>query len=117
MAILNSQLAKKQRISEEQRESLYKLYEYMDELLKQASEDKNLEKTGKSYSDRMATLEFSLQKNWNFPEDKLKHTWWNRFKGCTCPVMDNDERFGFEKIITCDCPFHKHLCKESKVKQ
>ena len=54
----------------------------------------------------MENLEFELQKNWNFPQDKLFHTWWNKFSGCTCPKMDNAERFGFEKIIVTDCPFH-----------
>lgn len=112
MTILNENLAKKQNISEEQREELLRLYEYMNELFNQAKEDKNLDSNGISYSKKMSILEFKLQENWNFPQNALKHTWWNRFKGCTCPVMDNNERFGFEKIITCDCPFHGNLCKD-----
>ena len=106
MVVLNKALAEKQKITQEQRDNLANLYDYMGELLTQASEDKDIQKNGKSYAKRMETLEFELQKNWNFPQDKLFHTWWNKFSKCTCPKMDNDERFGFEKIIVTTCPFH-----------
>ena len=111
MAALNERLAKEQNISDKQRKKLAKLYNRMSELLYKASKEKYIELEGKSYSDKMKKLEFKLQKNWNFPQDELKHTWWNRFKGCTCPIIDNIERFGYEKIINCDCPLHRHLCK------
>lgn len=112
MAILNEDLARKQKITQEQRDYLYKLYDYMDVLLQQAYHDENIEETGKDYADRMTVLENKLQTNWNFPIDKLKHTHWNKFSECSCPFYDNQERFGFEKIINCECPFHKHLCVE-----
>ena len=54
----------------------------------------------------MRELEYKLQENWNFDKDPLKHTWWNRFEKCTCPKIDNAERFGYEKIISSNCPFH-----------
>lgn len=114
MVQLNEALAEEQKITQEQRDELQNLYSYMSELLKQANEDKDIKngdkEVGKSYSERMTNLELELQKNWNFPQDILKHTWWNRFRNCSCPDWDNRERFGQEKIITCDCVFHGHLC-------
>jgi hypothetical protein len=107
MAQLNEGLAKKQKITQEQRDNLDNLYDYMDELIEQANSEKKMTpEKGKFYAERMKTLEFALQENWNFEKSELHHTWWNRFSGCLCPKMDNNERFGVEKIIRQDCPFH-----------
>ena len=107
MAIkINEALAKKQKITDKQRVNLQFLYKDLKELLETAGNDKNLDKNGKHYADIMLELEYALQDNWNFDRDPLKHTWWNRFKGCTCPIMDNDERFGFPKYVSENCPYH-----------
>ena len=106
MSILNEALAKKQKITEKQRKNLLMLYKDLKELFDEANNDENLDKNGPAYSDMLRELEFSLQDNWNFDRDELKHTWWNRFNKCTCPKMDNAERFGFPKYISGDCPFH-----------
>jgi len=112
MAILNEGLAAKQNITQAQRDELGNLYNYMDELVKQANAEKKMTpEKGKDYAERMKTLEFSLQKNWNFEQSALHHTWWNQFDACICPDWDNRDRFGVEKIITCDCPMHGHLCR------
>jgi len=112
MTKLNEVLVVKQNITQTQRNELESLYTQLSKLLKEANSENNITKEiGKDYTDRMRTLEFSLQRNWNFPKDPLYHTWWNKFNDCTCPSYDNLERFGFEKIINCSCPFHSHLCK------
>jgi predicted chitinase len=102
----NEELAKKQKITDEQRENLNKLYKEIDNLLREEMIDEQIEKTGKYYSQKMRELEFELQENWNFPKDPLFHTWWNVFSQCRCPKIDNTERFGFDKIIRMDCPIH-----------
>ena len=106
MAFLNEALAERQKITQEQGDNLEKLYKEMDKLFCDERAEKNILKTGKSYAEKMRDLEFHLQENWNFDKDPLKHTWWNKFYHCTCPKLDNQERFGFEKIINCDCPIH-----------
>ena len=107
MTILNEALAERQKITKEQRDNLSGLYSYMSELLEQASDEGEIsKKKGKQYAKKMKDLEFSLQENWNFPQDPLCHTWWNKFAQCQCPTMDNNERFGYEKIIAVTCPYH-----------
>lgn len=112
MAQLNERLATQQKITQEQRDNLNKLYEEMDNLFREEKLEEKIEETGKYYCDKLKALEFKLQENWNFSQDELCHTWWNKFSNCICPTMDNNERFGRPKIITCDCPIHKHICKE-----
>jgi hypothetical protein len=109
---LNENLAKQQKITEKQREKLSLLYEEIYKVFDEAKNDTNLEENGSKYRTKIKELEFQLQENWNFEKDELKHTWWNRVPGCTCPTMDNNERFGIEKIINCSCPIHNELCKE-----
>ncbi len=109
---LNELLATKQKITDKQRDNLEVIYNDMTDLLALANADENLDKNGPKYATTMKDIEFKLQENWNFPKDPLCHTWWNRFNGCLCPKMDNTERFGVEKIITCDCPFHNSACKK-----
>ena len=106
ITVLNEALALKQKITEKQRDNLFALYKELDELFEEAGNDLNLDKNGREYVEILRELEFSLQENWNFDKDELKHTWWNKLPGCTCPKMDNAERFGFPKIITGGCPYH-----------
>jgi len=106
MAILNETLAKKQKITEEQRKNLDRLYKELERLFNEEKTDKNIKETGKYYAKKMKDLEFKLQENWNFDKDPLYHTWTFKFQNCSCPVMDNNERFGREKIINCSCPLH-----------
>jgi hypothetical protein len=110
--ILNEQLAEKQKITKKQRENIYKLYDEIYQLFAEAELDNNLKENGKKYADKIRDLEFQLQENWNFEKDALKHTWWNKIPGCSCPVMDNEERFGIEKIMNCDCAIHGYLCRD-----
>ena len=110
MVQLNEELARQQKITQKQRDNLDELYKEMDNLFREELLEEKIEETGKDYARRMKNLEFKLQENWNFPQNELYHTWWNKFSNCICPTMDNNERFGQEKIINCACPIHKHLC-------
>lgn len=52
-------------------------------------------------------LEFYLQGLWGFKRDKNFHKYWLEMKGCTCPKMDNDDRFGTNyRIYNSSCPWH-----------
>jgi hypothetical protein len=106
MALLNETLAKKQKITDKQRDNLDILYIALEELVQRANDDEDIEKNAISYVEDMKTIEFNLQNNWNFPLDENYHTYWNTFAKCTCPIIDNIERFGQPKIIDTSCPFH-----------
>jgi len=103
---LNQDLIVKNKVTNEQIDNLEVIYDKMTTLFKQADIKNIKPELAKSLANELKLLEFELQENWNFPKDEKYHTWWNRFKGCTCPKMDNDERFGMDKIINSTCPFH-----------
>jgi len=107
--MLNEALAKKQMVTKEQRIELFRLYQKLDALLQEEANDPN---PGKEYAERMREIEFELQKNWNFEQDANFHSYEFLFSSCTCPKMDNEERFGFPKIYNCSCPIHGYNCEE-----
>jgi hypothetical protein len=84
---------------------MYKVFDKAKKLPKEIDKE-----TALKYIDKVTKLENKFQKNWNFDIDPLKHIWWNRLPGCSCPVYDNQERFGYPKILNCTCKFHKYLC-------
>lgn len=51
-------------------------------------------------------IEFTLQGLWKFTRDVNYHTHWIEIKGCTCPKMDNQERWGTGRITVSTCPWH-----------
>ena len=105
MAQLNENLAAQQKITQEQRDNLDLLYEELSGVLARSLRIRN-DSEYKMYACKVKEIEFKLQENWNFPQDPLFHTWWNKLHGCTCPKIDNDERFGSDKIVRADCPYH-----------
>jgi len=52
-------------------------------------------------------LEFQLQESWKFEKDKNYHRYWWTLPKCTCPKMDNEDRFGTDyHVYSSDCPIH-----------
>lgn len=105
---LNEALAKQQGVTEEQRAKMPELYKELEEAFDYAHAHPEL---GFEHSIRVKAIEFKLQENWNFPQNELFHTYQFRIPGCICPIMDNQERFGHEKIYVTTCPIHSELCK------
>ena len=108
MAILNEKLLKQQKVTDKQKENLYKLYKELQMLFEQAKTLEPYEKEQhRTLALELENLEYELQDNWNFPRSKAHHTYWNQLHGCECAYIDNKERFGInEKIITLSCPYH-----------
>ena len=107
MFLLNKKLIVENKVSLKQQKKLHKLYSKLSKLLDKANNIDNISmEEGHKFAKKMKKLEFKLQKNWNFQQNELYHTWWNKFEKCMCPKIDNMERFGQEKIINNNCPFH-----------
>jgi len=117
MTLLNEKLAKKQKITDKQRENLDKLYEELDVLFGYAKvlndTDQLTSANAHKLADKVRNIEFELQENWNFSQNPLCHTWWNKIDGCRCPKLDNIDRFGTDKIINTKCPYHGEVGLES----
>ena len=61
----------------------------------------------KSLAKKVEKIEFKLQKNWRFTQDIKYHSWWFKQPACSCPKMDNKERFGIdERIYSENCLIH-----------
>jgi len=111
--MLNQDLIKQQNISKKQQQRLMKLYKELEEFfayVRDLTEDE-AKKLGYALTITLKDIEFQLQENWNFEQNALYHTWWDKIPKCSCPKLDNKERFGVEKIINCGCIIHSHLCK------
>lgn len=58
------------------------------------------------YREDWAGLQFKLQKLWGFEENSAFHRFWY-MKGCTCPKIDNDDRYPSDAyVISRECPVH-----------
>lgn len=104
---LNERLAKKQGVTDEQLTQLRLLHEVKHEVFRLMTLTSDPEQL-KNGANLVEQLEFALQRNWNFPEDRGMHEWYD-VPGCTCPKMDNaDNRYpGSEmRIHMMDCPIH-----------
>jgi hypothetical protein len=111
---LNQELLIEQKVTDKQISNLEPIYDELELTFKLG----DIVDINPIYAHELAStikdIEFQLQENWNFPLDAKFHTWWNRFKYCTCPKMDNDERFGQDKIINTSYPFHGNMLKDEK---
>lgn len=60
----------------------------------------------KVYDKKLTDIDYEIQTQWNFVPDSKYHRYWERPK-CTCPKMDNEERFGtIYTIKDTNCPLH-----------
>ena len=103
---LNSNLVKSQRLTKDDIELVQLRYRQLFDLFKDAArEDDDL--ALKHIGEEIQNAEFRLQEAWKFPLDANFHRYWYRAPKCTCPVLDNDERFGTKWHITSTyCPLH-----------
>lgn len=59
-----------------------------------------------TFSRWVTETEFKLQKAWRFEMDQAHHKFWN-LPRCTCPKMDNDDRYPQGNYIyNAKCPVH-----------
>ncbi len=111
MTQFNEELIEKQKVTIEQKTELEKLYILLEGTVNtskilQEKDSLNFT-TGHILASTVKDIEFMLQKNWNFDQNEEYHSYWFRMPGCTCPIMDNQERLGTPYgIITVSCPYH-----------
>ena len=111
--MLNQELLVTQKVTTEQQEKLFELYDELEnifECTRNMSEEEVL-KLGYSITISVKNIEYQLQENWNFPQDENFHSWWYKVPKCSCAKMDNAESIGYRKYVNCGCLIHGHLCK------
>ncbi len=109
--MLNKRLLISQKVSPEQEKQIIDLHHKIDSMFTLADdlirEDLLNPDMAQLISEAVEEYEFKLQKNWNFEQDRTKHTHWYRIPGCTCAKMDQEDLWGTEqRWINQDCPFH-----------
>lgn len=105
---LNSNLAKRQQVTDDELEQLKQLHQSKLQLFEEA-------KTAAAADDTIALkihvlalehIEYAMQRTWHFSEDRTFHEWYN-LPGCACPKMDNADSRGVDRrIVVRDCPAH-----------
>lgn len=104
-AILNEELLKKQKVTDEQKEKLYKIYEEITQILNSDKDTTREEK--KEIFKKLTKLEFELQENWNFEKDIKKHKYHLFLPGCTCSKSDNMDLISTGTMyVDKNCPYH-----------
>ena len=122
---LNINLLVKNNVPEENISKMKKEYDKLKELFNNANYLYELNENGEisSYKFKedaikigkdLEEIENTLQKLWNFEENSDYYTYWNLLPGCECPKEDNKERYGYGRIINCECPYHSFLCEDIK---
>lgn len=106
---LNATLAFRQSVTDEQLSALIMTHQLKEVIFAAARLSLNEPLKLKMLAAMFDALEFEQQTLWNFPRDANFHFFWN-FPGCTCPKIDNNERWGTShKIHALDCPVHGKL--------
>lgn len=68
----------------------------------------------RDYDDLYTGLELELQRRWGFEMDVGYHRWWRRPR-CTCPPMDNADRYpGGPWVVSNNCPLHYWMPPKGK---
>ena len=106
---LNPSLAISQGLQWSDVSLIAQLHKYKDTIFAEAYACDPITERGKLriLSEELATTEFCMQAAWKFEQSIAHHTYWYKMPHCTCPEMDNKERFGVnQKILTMGCPVH-----------
>ena len=102
---LNESLALRQGVTDEELDKIRALHELKLKVFQMMEETDNVDRL-RACAEMVTDIEFALQRNWHFPEDKRFHEWYKVPK-CACPKMDNAERRGTSfQITVSDCPIH-----------
>ena len=109
--IANKELLEKQKVTNDQRNNLISLYARLRKEFDIAQELLDKDELDASNAniikEEIQSIEYQMQDNWNFNRDKFKHKYWYRVPGCTCPKLDNEDRWGtIYQVTSKDCPFH-----------
>ena len=103
---LNQNLVARNNVSYEAQLQLCELYDKLGALLLSSKGELLTRADYDIISERVAVLEFELQRLWGFPQDKEFHRYWLNIGSCSCPKMDNMDRLGYGRIINLGCPVH-----------
>jgi len=107
--LINLEFAKKQNLNEEDIQKLNILYKQLECIFDKA-EKSNEENELAALSMELESLEYELQRTWKLDPDISRHSYWFRIPKCTCPKMDNADRWGTDtRIFDSQCIVHKHL--------
>ena len=108
--LLNKKLVQDQNLSKEQITRILRIYNIIDKLYEKAKKVSSEKEKLKNISIRIENLEYTLQSLWGFPPSEKYHKYNLNIPGCTCPVMDNAESYGYRKIYNCECNVHWWKC-------
>ena len=105
---LNPSLLVRQGVDAKRLAELKRLHVLRARVIKEMAKEKATDAFAlQQQAAEVTRLDFELQKVWGFPQDEAFHYWYD-LPHCTCPKMDNRERYGIEgqRIISEDCPIH-----------
>jgi len=107
---LNKKLLKKQKVTDQQYKALLNLYKLLISVNKQATKavQNNPEPASlKYFTEIIKIIEFQMQDNWNFEQNRSMHKYQFELPKCTCPTSDNQHLRGTGQFwYNKSCPYH-----------
>lgn len=105
--VLNESLAKNMGLTEETMQKIADVHGLKKAIIEHMKIMNPENKSGlRMFADEITSYEMILQDLWGFSRDANYHRPWT-LPHCTCPKMDNEERYGTGyTIITMSCPIH-----------
>lgn len=105
---LNEKLIKQRKLTKEQIENIKNLHVQKLKVISEMELTNDIDKLH-HLAEEIENIEFQLQKNWGFEQNRNFHYWWLVPK-CTCPDHDNIDRYGTPyRVISQDCPVHGQI--------
>ena len=116
MVILNKKLIAEQKLVQSEIDNIMRLHYALQEVFDLMEEmDPSDGQYVVDQLHRMAlvveSIEYNLQRVWKFPQDKTRHTWWNRAPHCICKATAKGfEMVGFKGcVVNNKCPVHGEI--------
>lgn len=108
---LSVDLAVRQGVSDKDLQNIVKVHERRVRIFKQiaAIEDPIILR---DLARAVEEIEFELQRLWKLPQNRARHTWWEKVPKCKCPGPNIEGKTGNFiagrgwRVIDLDCPIH-----------
>ena len=108
-SVLNQELVEMQDLRKSEIAALENLHKTLDQVFEAMNtlDAKNEPQVAEVFAELVEQIEFSMQRNWRFPESSDFHTWWLRSPKCECPTLDNEDNYGTPyRVTNGGCPWH-----------
>lgn len=112
---IDKELAMQQKLSDDDLEvigDLYRESNKVEQLMKRLNPNDHVDILQKLFT-RWKQIEFTLQDTWKFERNEMYHKDY-LLPHCSCPKIDNEDSYPYQRWISSSCIYHGALITETK---